>query len=438
MAKFYFFLITIFLAALSLIAYLNKGTVNLTLWEGKTYEIPIIFLILISTFIGILYILIVVVIRDARRYVEHWQKQRDEKKALKIQEMYSKGRDAFFASRYDEASELFERTVESNPSHVNALLRLGDIYFNNGDLTKARDFYTKANNIKPRSVEILLSLEKLSEKEKKWQEALRYLDNILEINDENIGALYKKRDLFEANKKWKELLDVQYKIIKSDITIKDKQKEQKNLIGFKYELANHCIEEADVDKAIKILRSLIKTDPHFTAAYLLLAEAYLKEGNVEEAEEVLEKGYNATAAFIFLARLEDHLIAMGEPGKTIELYQKAIQKDPNNQKLQFFLAKLYYRLEMIDYALETATAIDTALFDSSNLHILLGNIYERHSLHYKAVEEFKKAMKAEKPFMAPFCCAKCGYTSKDWTGRCPGCRLWNTFALDIDGTCKAS
>ncbi|MEW6713950.1 MAG: tetratricopeptide repeat protein [Nitrospirota bacterium] len=437
MAKFYGFLIIIFLAALSLLAYLNKGTVGLTVWEGKTYELPIISLILISTFIGIFSILIVVVIRDARRYVDYWQKQRQEKKAQKVQEVYSKGRDAFFASRYDEASELFQRTIESNPSHVNALLRLGDIYFSKDDLTKARDYYTKANKIKPRSVEILLSLEKLSEKEKKWQEALRYLDNILEINDENISALYRKRNLYEANKKWAELLDVQYKIIKSDIPIKERQKEQKNLLGYKYELGNHYLEEGAKEKAIKVLRSLIKADPNFKAAYLLLAEAYLKEGNVEEAEDILEKGFNATAAFILLARLEDHLIAMGEPGKTIELYQKAIQKDPGNQKLQFFLAKLYYRLEMIDYALETAAAIDTALFDSSNLHILLGNIYERRSQHSKAVEEFKKAMKTEKPFMSPFCCAKCGYTSKEWTGRCPECRLWNTFTLDIDGTCKA-
>jgi len=437
MAKFYGFLIIIFLAALSLLAYLNKGTVGLTVWEGRTYELPIISLILISTFIGIFSILIVVVIRDARRYVEHWQIQRQEKKAMKAQEVYSKGRDAFFASRYDEASELFQRTLESNPAHVNALLRLGDIYFGRDDLIKAREFYIKANKIKPRSVEILLSLEKLSEKEKKWQEALRYLDDILEINDENISALYRKRDLYEANKKWKEILDVQYKIIKSGIPVKEKPKEQKNLSGFKFELGRHYLEEGAADKAIKVFRSLIKTDPHFTAAYLLLAEAYLKDGNAEEAEEVLEKGYGATSAFILLARLEDHLIAMGEPGKTIELYQKAIQKDPDNQKLQFFLAKLYYRLEMIDYALEAAVAIDTALFDSSNLHILLGNIYERRSQHYNAVEEFKKALKAEKPFMSPFCCAKCGYTSKDWTGRCPECRLWNTFALDIDGTCKA-
>src|SRR4030066_1238816 len=109
MAKLYGFLIIIFLAALSLLAYLNKGTVGLTIWEGKTYELPIISLILISTFIGIFSILIVVVIRDASRYVDYWQKQRQEKKALKVQEVYSKGRDAFFASRYDEAFFSFSR-----------------------------------------------------------------------------------------------------------------------------------------------------------------------------------------------------------------------------------------------------------------------------------------------------------------------------------------
>jgi tetratricopeptide (TPR) repeat protein len=437
MGKLYGFLIIIFLAALILLSYHNKGTVNLTVWEGRTYELPVIYLVLISTFTGIVSILMVVALRDARRYVDHWQKQRQEKKMMKVQEVYARGRDAFFASRYDEACELLQRALESNPSHVNALMRLGDIYFSRDDLTKARECYTKANRIKPRSVEILLSLEKLAEREKKWQEALRYLDDILEINDENISALYRKRNLYEANKKWEDILDVQYKIIKSGIPAKEKQKEQKTLLGFKYELANKYLEEGSAEKAVKVLKALIKADPAFTSAYLLLAEAYLKEGNVEEAEDILQKGYSSTSAFILLARLEDHLIAMGEPGKTIEFYQKAIQKAPGNQMLQFFLAKLYYRLEMIDYALETAAGIDTSVFDSSDLHVLLGNIYVRHSQHSRAVEEFKKAMKVEKPFMSPFCCAKCGYTSKDWTGRCPECRLWNTFALDIDGTCKA-
>jgi tetratricopeptide (TPR) repeat protein len=151
----------------------------------------------------------------------------------------------------------------------------------------------------------------------------------------------------------------------------------------------------------------------------------------------LIKGYDTTSSIVLLVRLEDHFIAVGEPGTIINLYQKAIQKDQRDPKLQFFLAKLYYRLEMIDYAFETVNAIDTTAFDYPDLHILLGNIYERRTEYDKAAEEFKKALKVEKPLSVSFCCSNCNYTSKDWIGRCPECKSWNTLTLDLNGICKA-
>jgi len=436
MIKIVVLLFIIFLALLGYLAILNKDTVTLKLSEKYIYEIPEVALILLSSAIGAISMLIIVAVRDAKRYVESWQTHRQQKKDLRIQESYSKGLDAFFASRYEEASELFNRILGEDPNNVNALLRLGDIAFNTGDLMKAKDFYMKTKDIRPQSVEALFSLEKVFEAERKWQEALRYLDNILEIDDENPKALYRKRTIYELNKNWEALLDTQYKILKSDISQEDKQKEQKNLLGYKYELGRHYLEKEEIEKAKKILKTIIKLDKDFIAAYLALAESYLRENNVGEAENTLIKGYEVTSAIVFLVRLEDFFIDLGEPGRIIDLYQKAIQKNPKDPKLQFFLAKLYYRLEMIDYAFETITGIDTTAVDYPDLHILLGDIHERHMQYDKAAEEFKKALKPERPPIIPFCCSDCSYTSKEWTGRCPKCKHWNTLTLDVSGTCK--
>ena len=431
------FLTILFLAVLSLLAYFNKGSVEITLWEGTIYEVPVIALILTSTFFGLLSALIVISISSTKRYIEHWQTQRQEKKLLKIKELYAKGLDAFFARRYKEALELFTRIIENDPSHLNTLLRLGDIHFDKGDLSKAKEFYLRAKKIKPRNIEALFSIAKVFEADKIWLEALKYLDNILDIDENNPKALFKKRDLYEVTGKWAELLDVQQKILKIDLSPAEMQKEERTLTGFRFEMGNHYLEEGTTDKAIKIFKSIIKKEENFVAAYLTLAEAYLKEADNNEAEKILIKGYEATSSLVILAKLEDHLISLGEPGRTIEIYQKAIQDNKADQKLQFLFAKLYYRLEMIDYALETATAIDTSTFDSSELHALLGNIYERRSQHDKAVEELKKAVMVERPLMVPFCCSKCGYISKDWSARCPECKFWDTLTLDLNGTCKA-
>lgn len=431
-------LFIIFLAALGYLAILNNEVVTLKLSEQYSYEIPKIALILLSSALGALSIIALVVVRDARRYIESWQNHREQKKNLRIQESYSKGLDAFFACRYEEAAELFNHILEEDPSNVNALLRHGDIAFNRGDLITAKDFYIKAKEIRPQSVEVLLSLEKVFEAEQKWQEALRYLDNILEMDEENPKALYRKREIYEINKNWEALLEIQYKLLKSDIPQKEKQKEHKSLLGYKYELGRYYLEKENIDKAKRILKNIIKEEKDFIAAYLALAESYLRENNVKEAEDILIKGYEVTSAIVFLVRLEDFFIDLGEPGRIIDLYQKAIQKNPKDLKLQFFLAKLYYRLEMIDYAFETIMGIDITTVDYPDLHILLGNIYERRVEHDKAAEEFKKALiNPERTFLvSSFCCSYCSHTSKEWTGRCPECKQWNTLALDLGGICE--
>lgn len=436
MAKFSAFLIIMFLLIVGILAFFNKDTVDLTVWQGTTYEVPVIGLILMSSAAGIFAMFIVFTIRDAHRFLNNWQLNRRQKKELKIQESYAKGLDAFFACRYEEAEELLMRVTEEDASHINSMLRLGDIAFNKEDYFKAKDFYMKAKEIRPRSVEVLLSLEKVFEAQLKWHESLKYLDTILEIDEENPEILMKKRDILERSRKWEEILEIQYKILKCDLSPEDEQDEQKKLIGYKYELGCHHFENNNTEKAVKILKSIIKMNKDFTSAYIVLAEAYLKDGNTDEAQDILLKGYETTSSPVLLVRLEDFFISIGEPGTIIELYQKAIHKNPKDLKLQFFLAKLYYRLEMIDYAFETISVIDTSALDFPDLHILMGNIYQRRSQYERAVDEYKKALKVDKPLLVPFCCSACSYSSKDWSGRCPECKSWNTFTLNTHETCK--
>ncbi len=430
------FLFILFLAFLGYLALLNQDNVFLKLSEKHMFEIPQIALILLSSALGALSVLTFVGVRDARRYFESIQRQRHLKKEMKIKESYAKGLDAFFASRHDEATELFNRIVDDDPDNADALLRLGDIAFQRGDFVRAKDFYLKAKDKRPQSIETLFSLEEVFENEKNWQGALRYVDSILEIDGENPKALYRKRSIFENLKDWVSLLDVQHKIIKSDIPENEKQKEQKNFLGYKYELGRHYLEKGELEKSIKTLKAIIKADKDFIAAYLALAESYIGNGENDEAEKILIEGFGATSALVFLVRLEDFFITFGEPGRIIDLYQKAVQANPRDQKLQFFLAKLYYRLEMIDYAIETVTSIDITSIDYSEVHMLLGAIHERRGQHDSAAEEFKKALNFKRPLLVPFCCSECRYTSKEWVGRCPECRHWNTLTLDLSGACK--
>src|SRR3990170_3233037 len=114
MAKVLVFLFIIFIAALGYLAILNNEPVTLKLSEQSLYEIPKIALILLSSAIGALAILALIAVRDAKRYLGGWQNARQQKKELRMQELYSKGLDAFFAGKYEEAEELFKRILEED------------------------------------------------------------------------------------------------------------------------------------------------------------------------------------------------------------------------------------------------------------------------------------------------------------------------------------
>jgi len=437
MAKLTVFFVCLFLTVLSVFAFFNKGSVDVTIWKGMTYEgVPLIALVLISTSVGIFTMFIIAAVRDARRYLDSWQVQRVRKKEAKIEESYSKGYEAMFAECYEEAEELLTRVIGDEPAHLNALLRLGDIYYSKGDFRKATNFYLRAKEVKPRSVETLLSLVKSSEAQKKRQDSIKYLDSLLEIDEHNPGFLYRKRDVYESNNKWEEVLEVQGKILKCKLSPKDEERENEKLFGYKFELAKHYLATGEKDKAIKSLKAIIKADKDFVSAYMTLGDAYIADNNNEEAEAHLLKGYDATSSPVLLVRLEEHFISIGEPSTIIDIYHKAIHKYPNDLSLKFFIAKLFYRLEMIDYTSDAIDAIDVAAFNHPELHALLGNVYERRSEYKQAAEEFKKALNAGKLLVVPYCCSSCDHISKKWSDRCPECKEWNSFILDINEICK--
>jgi tetratricopeptide (TPR) repeat protein len=436
MGKLTVFFVIVFLVIVGLLAFFNKGMVELTVWHDVSYTVPVIAVVLMSAAFGLLSMTIIVAIRDARKYIESWQLQRQQNKEKKVGESYAKGLDAYHASRYEEAADLFTQVTEDEPTHMGALIKLGDIALSKGEFTGAKDFYLMARDIRPRNIEVLMSLHRVSVAQQKWQEALTYLDDILEIDDQNIEILRQKRGIYEKMNKWEDLVELQYRILKCRLSAEQEQKENEALLGYKYELGRHQLDTGDTEKAVKTFKGVIKADHNFAAAYLTLAEAYSASGNTSEAADVLRKGYEAGSSLVFLAKLEEHYIAEGEPGTIIDLYQKALQKDRGDVKLQFLLAKLYYRLEMIDFAVETVNAIDSLSFDYPGLHALLGCIYERRSQYEKAVEEFKKSLHADDPILVPYCCSHCNASSHDWSGRCPECKNWNTFILDVNEVCK--
>ncbi len=435
MGKMSIFILVLFLGGLSLFAVYNEESITVTIPFGAIYEVPKFAVVLFSIAGGILVSLIFFAIRDTKKFIDNWQYQKKQKQEMKAQGLYSKAVNAILAHNVDAAREALEDILAEDPDHIDALLRLGDTYAEEEDFQKANTYYQKAKMINPENLETLFAIEGVLEKTARWSEALKYIEDILEIDDENLSAMYRKRDILEKQGRWDDLVYLQKSILKNEHTEKDKRREQQNLIGYKYEYGRHSLETNQLEKAKKAFKTVLRIDKDFIPATLGLAEVMLREGESEEAVNLLEKAYENSSSKIVLARLEDLLIALGEPARLITAYKEGITRNPNDPVTKFFLGKLYYRLEMIDDAFETLFGIDTLGAAYPELHLLLGNIYLRRNLPEKAAGEYKKVIDVRKPLRLPYCCGKCGASSDEWSGRCPRCRQWDTFQFNLEGIC---
>ena len=437
MGKLSVFIFVLFLAALAVFAIHNKELTTVTIPFDGVYELPKIALILLSSAAGALAMLLIFAVRDTRKFIDNLQFQKKQKHDMKVQELYSKALNSILAHNEDMAREALGGILAEEPDHVDALLRLGDIYSSEEDYQKANTYYQKARSVNPRNLETLFAIEELLEKSGRWPEALKCVDDILDVDEDNLSAMYRKRGILEKQSKWDELVYLQKAILKHEHSEKDRKREHQNLIGYKYEYGRDSLEKSQLEKAKKAFKTVLRLDKSFTPATLGIAEVMLREGDSEEAVNLLEKTFDATSSTIVLARLEDLLIGLGEPSRIIRIYKSGISRHPDDPALRFFLAKLFYRLEMIDDAMETLSGMDTSSLPYPELHQLLGSLYMRRNQPEKAVGEYKKVVEIRKSLRLPYCCAQCGFNAEEWSGRCPGCGIWDTYQFNLDGTCSA-
>lgn len=413
----------------------NPGTVTVNLLPSRSYEITKSAFFLISVLFGSGVIFIIYFLRDIKRFLGGLRIQREQKKKLRIQELYTKGLNSLLAKRNPEATTFFEKVLAIDPNHVDTLLRMGISQVREKNHQDAILLHQKALGLDPNNQEVMFSLASDYEEAKRYDDALKVYREIVAKDSSNLTALIKMRDLYQRLNQWEELYEAQRRILGNPLSPAEQEVEHRRLVGFKYELGRSYLEAGDAERAKKVFRSVIKLDKDFIPAYLGLGEVLLEEDKPRESAELWEKAYKMTSSILLLHRLEDLYLKQGEPGKAIEIYTQALAWKPQDIQLKFFLGKLYYRLEMVDEAFDILSSVDWGDKEFPDVHKLLGNIYLRRGSLGLAASEFKKALGFKKQIVIPYVCSNCSLRTADWSGRCPNCGKWNTFGVNLEKTC---
>lgn len=426
-------LVTIFLVAAGTFIYsyfreLNPGSVTIKTGPDTAFELNAVSLVLLAMAVGALAVAILVSAHQTSHLILNWRTNRLIRRKERVDALHRDGTHAFMSKRTADAVSLFERALVIDPNRTDSLLWLGNIYRSESNFTEAIRLHQQAHRIEERNVEVLLELAKDLEAAKRYEEALQTLQKLLRIESENLTALIRRRDLYIRLEKWTDALEIQHRLLKANLPEPEKRAEQQLLIGCMYEVGRQLLERGHPDKARRYFRGAIKKDRTFLPAYIGIGEILVREGKTKNAVEILKKIYAKTKSIIILHRLEELFLELGEPDEIIRVYQEALQQDPRNVVIQFYLGKLYYRLEMADAAYDILATLDGSHEQLVEYHKIMANLYLRRQHMEEAVGELKKALSFKKRVVVPYLCTHCHHQQVEWAGRCRRCGLWNTYA----------
>lgn len=426
--RFFVTFVVLLLAALAYLTHLNPTPVTFKLTETRQVDVAPAVLILGAIAFGGALVLSALGMREIRRWWANWRLGRQRHAAGKVQEQLTVAHRAMFSGRTKEAVSHLTRLLDINPHHVLALLYLGTIKRQTGELADAIRLHRRARAADDQNLEVALALGRDLEEAERWDEAVQLYRDLLKADDANPAVMARLRDVYVRLERWDDAHDLQERMFKAARTPAELDAARRVLCGIKYELGRKWMAKGDHDRARRAFRGAVKLDKKFVPAYVGWGELIFQEGRPRDAASLYEKAYDAIGEIILLHRLEDLYIEMGEPEQILRLYHEAVRKDPGNHALRFYLGKAYYRLEMLDEAQEVLAGIDASDEHFPDLHRLLGNLALRQGHDSLAIEEFKRALGLKKRVVVPYFCPACDYHTTRYSGRCPRCKAWNTFS----------
>jgi lipopolysaccharide biosynthesis regulator YciM len=429
--RFFLWVLTLIAAIIAAVQFsaLNPDPVTLKLSPQSSTHVTPIYLVLACIVAGALAVVMLVGVREIRAHILNWRSTQRRKREEKLQSYYTNGVLASLSRRTNEAISQLQKVLALDPNHTRALLSLGNIFRKERHYNEAIRLHRKARLLEEGNMEILLSLARDLEDAKRFDEAIQALEDVLRLDGTNPTALYRIRDIHIRNEKWRDAHAVQERLLKAGLTEADIRAENQILAGLKYELGRQYMERGDRDHARRHFKDAIKLDKGFLPARIGFGETLIREGKLRQAAESWEKSYVKTGNPIFLQRMEDLYLEMGEPGEMLRIYQQALARRNNDPSLKLALGKLYYRLEMIDDAFDMLSTLEGIQDPSGDILHILASLYIRKGDTETALMEMQEVLSRSRAGMTPLACSACRYETREWSGRCPACGRWNTLAV---------
>lgn len=295
--------------------------------------------------------------------------------------------------RFDAARQAFQKGLTLDPHNASCLFNMGFIEERQGNAPKAEAYFQQTLRSNPNFSDALLELANLRTSQKKFPEAAGLLRRYIKLSHDPATGYYKlamvERAMHDMPAAQRDL-NVFQTLSKNVSTGPYPFQHLIDYLDNRSQLSSKQRQELDITE----LNAQIKKHPGQPQDLYLLAEAYLKVGQSDDALQIIAQldaissnDYRTQAGVgVLLARyrLYDH---------AIQHFQAALRANPDSDEVKFDLADAMFRKRLYPEALEAVQKISTAGQQDDTYLALLGDIYSHLGEAAKSSEIFRDAIK---------------------------------------------
>ena len=294
--------------------------------------------------------------------------------------------------RFDEAKQYFEQGLKLDAHNSTCLFNLGFIAERQGDAAGAEKMFQDALLWNPDYPDALLELANLRMAAKRLPEAEELLRRYVKVSRDPATGYYKlamvERSLHETEAADRDL--TVFKTLSKNASSGPYPFEHLfDYLDSRSQLAPGARNQLDLTELVEET----KKHPDQPENLYMLAEAYLKAGNVDDARNTIAQldklssgDYRTlTGAGVLFARYRLY-------DDAIQHFQAALEANPKSDEVKFDLANAYFRKRLYTEALNTAAQVSSEGQKDDAYLALLGDIYAHSGDATRASQIFGDAI----------------------------------------------
>ncbi|PYT77523.1 MAG: hypothetical protein DMG40_23285 [Acidobacteria bacterium] len=299
--------------------------------------------------------------------------------------------------QFDQAKKYLSEGLKSDPRNPGCLYNMGYIASREGHLEEAEAWLGQAVAADPNYVDALLELSNIKMQEGKYRDAVPLLERCAQLEPRRAPVYYK---LATAERNLKEM-----EAAERDLKVFETLSRDPSPGPYPYQhLFDYLDKRAGLPPQeqsrfdLAQLQEEAKRHPGRPRDLYLLAEAYLKLGRADAAEQTIgqldqiSQGDFRTAVGVGVL-----LARYGLYAQAIAHFQAALQADPHSSDAAYDLADAYFRAHDYQHALAAIQHISTNEQQDPAYLSLLGDIEAHLGRTEEAVRSFRQAI-AKSPY----------------------------------------